>query len=188
MSSLIFPAMVTRPDFVGCLYCLWLPFVRTILHPSWSKIFMISRIFTNQCNINLFFVQCFFEYSSQWHWIPHPVVLSPVMSIRCTEYHLRAYPHRSPRRTRLPRKTVPGEESLSLEKKTSCQDALPVEFYFQIMSSIIAYLIDDGSPPQVSGFIPAEPRLAANTNSNKALRHHRACPRGAMTGSAFCTL
>jgi len=36
-----------------------------------------------------------------------------------------------------------------------------------------------------AGFIPAEPRLAANTNSNKALRHRGTWSRGAMTGGAF---
>ena len=40
------PAIVTRPGLVGCLYCLWLPLVLTISHPSSSIILIASRTLT----------------------------------------------------------------------------------------------------------------------------------------------
>jgi hypothetical protein len=45
MSSLGFPATVTRPGFDGCLNCRWLPRVTTKRHPSDSNILIASRTF-----------------------------------------------------------------------------------------------------------------------------------------------
>src|SRR5829696_8095157 len=42
-SSEFLPATVTRPDFVGCFSCLWLPRVVTISHPSSARSRRISR-------------------------------------------------------------------------------------------------------------------------------------------------
>ena len=44
-SSLGFPATVTRPPFVGCLNCLWLPRVATSIHPSSLSIRSTSLTF-----------------------------------------------------------------------------------------------------------------------------------------------
>ena len=42
------PAMVTRPGFLGCLYCRWLPRVATCSQPSASINSMASRTFTGR--------------------------------------------------------------------------------------------------------------------------------------------
>ena len=46
MSSPSCPLTVTRPGFVGCLNCRWLPLVITRIHPSSSSIRITSRTFT----------------------------------------------------------------------------------------------------------------------------------------------
>jgi hypothetical protein len=47
MSSPIWPLTVTRPDFVGCLNCRWLPRVTTSTQPCCSSRRMTSRTFTD---------------------------------------------------------------------------------------------------------------------------------------------
>ena len=44
-SSPAFPATVTVPDLLACLYCRWLPLVRTRCQPSFSRILISSLIF-----------------------------------------------------------------------------------------------------------------------------------------------
>src|SRR5919198_2895820 len=44
-SSEFLPATVTRPGFVGCFSCLWLPRVVTIFHPSCARSWRTSRTF-----------------------------------------------------------------------------------------------------------------------------------------------
>src|ERR1700685_3527511 len=44
-SSLGLPGTVTSPGLVGCLYCLWLPRVRSKYHPSSWSIFKALRTF-----------------------------------------------------------------------------------------------------------------------------------------------
>jgi hypothetical protein len=44
------PAIVTKPDFEGCLNCRWLPEIRTIDHPSASISLMISLTFIGTKN------------------------------------------------------------------------------------------------------------------------------------------
>ena len=44
-SSPWWPAMVIRPDFSGCSYCLWLPFITTMYQQSYSIVLIISRTF-----------------------------------------------------------------------------------------------------------------------------------------------
>ena len=49
-SSLGLPGMVTRPGLTGCLYCRWLPLVRTNCHPSLSISSIASLTFgTSTC-------------------------------------------------------------------------------------------------------------------------------------------
>ena len=45
------PATVTRPGFVGCLSCRWLPRVATISHPSAARSWRISRTFTTRARL-----------------------------------------------------------------------------------------------------------------------------------------
>ena len=50
-SSFGCPATVTRPGFVGCLYCRWLPFWATMIQPSSSIIRRTSRTVTTMCSV-----------------------------------------------------------------------------------------------------------------------------------------